>query len=244
MSEQPEEGGLLNAALDVIRQAASGKPYANQAELARAVNVSEANISRWLSGAATPTLKILDPVLQVLGVRLVLPSELDHQSSTDLIVSGSVDSRKYPLVPLKGSAGMSPIPDDDNSSTEWIPVPGGRQEMMQNISAWRVSERGMLPLLTPGDIVLVEEGPVGRLRSNEIYLVQEPPSYGGRILFRRASKTPLGEPPAVFFYADNVQEGFTAIIYSLRLYPNSDIRQAVLGRAVRLWADLDARMGH
>ncbi len=66
---------LLKSALDILRRAVSGAPYSSQAQLARATGVSEANISRWLNGAATPTLCKLEPVLKTLGVRFALPDE-------------------------------------------------------------------------------------------------------------------------------------------------------------------------
>ena len=62
---------LVTAALQIMRRAISGHPYRNQAELARASGISEANISRWLNGNVTPTLSKLEPVLLVLGARLV-----------------------------------------------------------------------------------------------------------------------------------------------------------------------------
>ncbi len=71
--KSPAEPGLLESALDILRQAVSGRPYASQAQLARATGESEANISRWLSGAATPTLRRLEPVLMTLGVRFAVP---------------------------------------------------------------------------------------------------------------------------------------------------------------------------
>ena len=71
MTKQPPKS-LLKSALDILREAASGNPYANQAQLARATGESEANISRWLNGSATPTLRKLEPVLMALGVRLIL----------------------------------------------------------------------------------------------------------------------------------------------------------------------------
>ena len=67
--------GLLESALAILRQAVSGRPFSNQAQLARASGESEANISRWLSGASTPTLRRLEPVLMALGVRFTLPGE-------------------------------------------------------------------------------------------------------------------------------------------------------------------------
>ncbi len=71
MTKQPPKS-LLESALDILREAASGNPYASQAQLARATGESEANISRWLSGASIPTLRKLEPVLMALGVRLIL----------------------------------------------------------------------------------------------------------------------------------------------------------------------------
>ncbi|MDO5484635.1 MAG: KpsF/GutQ family sugar-phosphate isomerase [Desulfovibrionaceae bacterium] len=60
-----------------MRQAVSGRPFSNQAQLARATGLSEGNISRWLSGASTPTLRKLEPILMTLGVRFALPEEQD-----------------------------------------------------------------------------------------------------------------------------------------------------------------------
>ncbi len=75
MNTPTPDFSLLEAALAIVRRAASGHPYANQAQLARATGVSEANISRWLSGKARPNLHKLEPVLNTLGVRLVAPEE-------------------------------------------------------------------------------------------------------------------------------------------------------------------------
>ena len=72
---QAQPTSLLQSAIDIMRQAVSGKPFTNQAQLARATGESEANISRWLSGASTPTLRRLEPVLMTLGVRFTLPGE-------------------------------------------------------------------------------------------------------------------------------------------------------------------------
>jgi len=73
----PQKYSLVHSALEIIRRAVSGHPYRNQAELARATGVSEANISRWLNGNVTPTLGKLEPVLLRLGVTLEVPRELE-----------------------------------------------------------------------------------------------------------------------------------------------------------------------
>ncbi len=73
--ENMQNHGLLEDALNILRNAVSGHPFRTQAELARATGESEANISRWLSGAATPTLRRLEPVLMTLGVRFTIPEE-------------------------------------------------------------------------------------------------------------------------------------------------------------------------
>lgn len=71
--KNPSSKCLLESALDILRAAASGKPFANQAQLARATGESEANISRWLNGPATPNLRKLESVLSSLGMPFVLP---------------------------------------------------------------------------------------------------------------------------------------------------------------------------
>lgn len=69
----PQNKGLLEAALEILRDAVNGRPFANQAQLARASGESEPNISRWINGTSTPTLRKLEPVLMTLGVTLTLP---------------------------------------------------------------------------------------------------------------------------------------------------------------------------
>jgi len=72
MKATEHQNDLLQAALDILRQATSGSPFASRADLARATGVSQANLSRWLSGVATPTLRTLEPILNALGVRFAV----------------------------------------------------------------------------------------------------------------------------------------------------------------------------
>ena len=56
----------------------------SMAALARLANVDPTNLTRWMTGARSPTLKVLSEILDVIGARIVFPEDVDADFSQDL----------------------------------------------------------------------------------------------------------------------------------------------------------------
>ncbi len=246
--------GLLDAALDLIKRGTQGLPFTSRADLARAADVSEANLSRWLSGASTPTLKKLEPVLAALGAKLVLPDENGTYSTVPdirLSLTGNgqpaTDERiplenDYILVPLVGEVGCGSILPSPHKDPElWIPLP--RTLVGPDMWVMRVckGDQSMLPRIRPGDLAVVDRRRIGDIKPENIYLVQQPPSEGNGINLRRAHEMSVHGKPMIMFYADNAVEGYPPRMFDLVQYPNASLREAIKGRVVMLLSNIGVR---
>ena len=56
----------------------------SMAALARLANVEPTNLTRWMTGARSPSLKVLSEILDVIGARIVFPEDVDADFSQDL----------------------------------------------------------------------------------------------------------------------------------------------------------------
>lgn len=236
--------GLLDAALDLIKRGTQGTPFSSRAELARAADVSEANLSRWLSGASTPTLKKLEPVLSALGAKLVLPDENGMYATVpDIRLMMSDNGIKntgrtpvendYILVPVVGDVGSGmPLPPQRKDPELWIPLP----RTMVGPEMWIVrvgkGDRSMMPRIYPGDLAVVDRRRVGEIKPENIYLTQLPNSDGSVVSLRHAREMVVHGKNMIMFYPENSGEGYLPQIYDLHLYPNSSLREAIKGRVV------------
>lgn len=247
-----KKNSLLDTALELIRQGSCGSPYASRAELARAAHVSEVNLSRWLGGTSTPTLKKLEPVLTALGVTLQLPEGLCAQEnmqqpgsipttkvapvySPPINIISYADTFKIPtltttdfiLVPFLGEPGKTLSTFE---AVSWVPLPHSFAQ--PNMFMLRVpqKDRAMEPTLFPGDILLLEPAPQ-RLLAGDIYLVQEPPTHGGAFAIRRVriQRTSKGQS-LVIIYADNAQGGHSPIVHPIEQYDEEAFHRIVHGR--------------
>lgn len=236
---------LLHKALEVIRMASSGHPFPSQAALARAMGESEANISRWLSGASTPTLKKLEPILIRLGVRFSLPSEETPPPLVIHMPAPSVSDDAPPAyiaVQLLGETGTPFPPSQD--APEWLLIRAC--DASPHTVALRVGaqDRSMLPTLHPGDVVLIDRCGAAEPTSKDICLVQEPPAEGatGGWLLRRVSLKQQRRETLLVFTADNMAEDFPPAVYALSQYPDKTIAAAIQGKVTHIWVDLRARL--
>ena len=199
--------GLLESAIEILRQAVTGRPFANQAQLARASGESEANISRWLSGASTPTLRRLEPVLMALGVRFTMPGE------------------KAPTMAVhKRQPDLDIQPDHWRILDKAAPLP----DMLA--LEIRTDDLSMYPTLTPGDVVLVDTRPAP-LRDGQIYLVREPDKARGACMFRRLS-TPRGHRYGLMILSpDNLAGGYAPLIKHMQ--SNELPVHFIIGRVIK-----------
>ena len=56
----------------------------SMAALARLANVDPTNLTIWMTGARSPSLKVLSEILDVIGARIVFPEDVDADFSQDL----------------------------------------------------------------------------------------------------------------------------------------------------------------
>lgn len=231
---------LLESALDILRRAISGSPYVNQAQLARATGESEANISRWLSGASTPTLRKLEPILMALGARLVLPEdeEVAQRPVVMQFCYGKnerfVTRAEYTAVPVLGEVGagngMLPLEQEPEN---WIVIESGQASKSTIALKVGWNERSMLPHICPGDVVVVDMAKDIAMSEQHVYLVQEPPCEGSGYLLKRVQIKKDDSRTLVVFYSDNAAEGYAPLIYDLSLYTDGNIANAVRGRVIQ-----------
>lgn len=238
---------ILEKAIGIVRQASSGFPYHTQAALARATGESEANISRWLNGSATPTLKRLEPILTLLGVRLQLPTDEPKEATLMISQAGAgqttgLAQESFMAIPLVGEVGAGGgIVPQEYAPPEWFVAP--QDSATRAMWAMRVAgiERSMLPTIYPKDVVIIDKNTITTPKSEHIYLVQEPPCVGSSYLLKRVKLATIGKNPVIIFYSDNTHEGYAPIVYELSQYPDSSITFAIKGTVVKIWADLQAR---
>ncbi|MBQ3059258.1 MAG: helix-turn-helix domain-containing protein [Desulfovibrio sp.] len=162
--QHPPQESLLQEALELIRRSINGIPYKNQKELARACGESEANISRWLSGAAAPTLRRLEPVLTCLGIGFTI-----RRNTHVRITQSELFSEENLLQNLNSWSSLA----DGTAKQRFL-----RLRMPGN-------DTSMQPAIFPGDIVLVDtldKSP----EDGKIYLIEQQEGEDRNYVFRRA----------------------------------------------------------
>ncbi|MBQ3059887.1 MAG: helix-turn-helix domain-containing protein [Desulfovibrio sp.] len=193
MQNQPHQS-LLAQALQILRSAVSGYPYASQSELARASGESEANISRWLSGAVTPTLRKLEPVLMALGVGFTIRKTTHIRiTQADLLSSDNM------LADLDSWSSLA----DGTAKRRFL-----RLRMPQK-------DVSMQPAIFPGDIVLVDTADT-ILKDRKIYLVH---LMEQGFAFRRAFSDD-NEPERYILCPDNTAAGCKPLLQNTEHTPH------------------------
>ncbi len=224
----------------------------SQAELSRRSAVPQSTISRFMQGrfGAEPFLRFLD----ALGARVVFPGDINPVRDTcfvnaTLVTAGPGDAppaaEDYLAVPLVTPDAIHDGPVASGCIESWVLVYRNHRSVLRRDDLLAVeighNQRGMIPTLHPGDIVLVDRGDQGQTgfsSPGNIFLVREPNrKRGGEI--RRVAFSGK-EPDAILtFYGDNVTE------CEPQPHPFSDyggnIRAAVIGRVVWAWADLSRK---
>ena len=181
MQEGPKQS-LLQEALELIRRSVNGMPYKSQTELARASGESEANISRWLSGAATPTLRKLEPVLICLGVGFAMRKNVHARiTQADLLSAENL------------------LQDLDS----WSSVADGTAKRRFLRLRMPAKDFSMQPAIFPGDIVLVDTSDK-TLEDGKIYLLEQKVGEHRHYVFRRVFVQNCGPNGSIVLYPETV----------------------------------------
>lgn len=221
--------------------------YGSASALSRASGVSVANISRWINNKQAPRLTDLAPIMDLLGV---LPKEPNEDSGKDvcfvdakLVPAGEhvqpPQAEDYIAAPLVGEVGAGPgyVAQDDVKS--WFLVYRHHPAIQHryNLLAVEIAKNStsMIPLLKPGDLVLVDRNDRDVSRPGHIMLDKDPDDQG--MLERVSVEQQDDGDYSVVYYSDNAMEN-PPICYSLRRDFFNDWQRAIVGRVIWAWADV------
>lgn len=142
-----------------------------QADLARGLGVSEATISKWLSGKSSPRMKKIDDICKILGVkREDLLYEHDFAEEEPISASNlyTATVKDFPL--LGTIAAGQPI-----FAEETVPVLVSGAAGIDADFCLKIQGDSMTPKIKDGDIVfirkqsLVEDGEIAAVLITELY---------------------------------------------------------------------------
>ncbi|MHC1788270.1 S24 family peptidase [Solidesulfovibrio sp.] len=225
----------------------------SKASVMRQVGAAKATFYKATGGTQEPSAPNFMAWLESLGAKIVFPEERPGLAREVCWVDAKVvpagngqplpPSESYFAVPLVGEAGAGPgvMPKDEIKS--WVLVYRHQHAVRfkHNLLAVEI-ERGstsMVPLLRPGDIVLVDRDDCDPGKPGGIFLVREPGQEGGAMVKRVATK-PVDHDLLVTFYSENAAEN-PAETYSLKGDYNDRITDAIVGRCVWAWSDITGK---
>lgn len=215
--------------------------------------VDKAIISRIKSGERGGNFETVAKLLEALGASVTAAINDDsYQHTKDVcFVSPQVvpagtglpppEAEPYLAVPLVGEAGAGPGVVPQNRIESWVLIYRNHHSVAhrRNLLAVTVEKRSesMVPLLYPGDIVLVDRDDIElRKPPGNVYLVREPGQDSGAMIKRVATKKTNGDT-LITFYSENVAEN-PPDVHSLNADYEGDLSRAIVGRVVWSWSDL------
>ena len=238
---------FFDAAKSVLDRAKA--QYGTAKALADASGVDPANISRWTRGKRSPKLEDIAPIFDVMQAKIVLPDEEDPARDICFVDARAVPAganqpppevEDYLAVPLVEEVGAGPGLIPQGELLSWFLVYRHQDAIRyrRDLIAVRIGKRStsMLPILHPGDVVLVDRQDRDVMTPGRIMLVMDPDGAG--MIKRVAVEEVKSERDwRIVFYSDNVAN-HPPIVYSLREDFLGDWDRAVVGRAIRAWSDI------
>lgn len=236
---------FFDAAKAVLERART--KYGTAKALADASGVDPANISRWTRGKRSPKLEDIAPIFDVMQAKIVLPDEEDPARDVCFVDARAVPAgdgqpppevEDYLAVPLVEEVGAGPGLIPQGELLSWFLVYRHQEAIRyrRDLIAVRIGKHStsMLPVLHPGDVVLVDRQDRDARTPGRIMLVMDPDGAG---MIKRVAVEEAERDWRIIFYSDNVAL-HPPMVYSLREDFLGDWDRAVVGRAVRAWSDI------
>ena len=244
---------LIDSALAIIEKAIHKDFHGNLKEAAARLDVSYHTLYSWLGPrrTRTPSLRVLEPILERLGVQFSTP---DLEAGRDVcFVNARIvpagehatppSSEDYMAAPMVGEVGAGPgfIPEEDIKS--WFLVfknqPAVRYR--RNLIAVEIGPHStsMQPILNPGDIVLVDRDDRNVKDPGHMMLVLDPKDGSGKVKRVAVADTEDGDC-RITYYSDNAASN-PPEVYSLREDFLGDWERCIVGRVVWAWSDVTGK---
>ncbi|MDL2315689.1 peptidase S24 [Desulfovibrio sp. OttesenSCG-928-A18] len=244
---------LINGLKSSISSDFDGKP----SRLAILAGTHTSTLTRLLGGERQKWLNLIARIADSAGLKIVSARGSGSEQTREVcfidakvVHSGSSlpppYAESYLAVPLASEAGAGPgiLPADELKS--WVLVYRHLRSIARrsNLIAVEIGKysRSMVPLLHPGDIVLVDLddwGQDGYSSPGNIFLVREPGQEGGGKV-KRVSVSGKGDNAIINYYSDNVHENEPEP-YFLQQDFDGDLRKAIVGKVVWAWTDLSRK---
>lgn len=225
--------------------------FKNQAELAKFTGIAASQAKKYSTAEDMKNIEKFFLFLDKLGVELNFNSQAAGEAARDVCwvnarimpagehVAPPV-AEDYLAAPLVGEVGAGPgyLPQDEVQSWflvyKHIPAIMGRRNLIA-VEIGKTST-SMLPLLSPGDIVLVDRDDIDVSHAGHIMLVRDPEGAG---MVKRVSvqPTPGSRDFSIQFYSDNAATN-PPMLYSLREDYGGEISNAIVGRVIWAWSDV------
>lgn len=235
-----------------LRQSLTGMlqpkgPYKNKKQLADALDIDPAQFNRFLSGRQGLNTDTLDKLLPALGVRMTFPGERDETVRPVKILGTAPANheltdlyRNIPLTTLGAAAKPGFLDDSLIESHMLIYANDPSFRFRTNLVAARIgkSHRHMMPLLCPGDMVVIDKDDKIPMQNGQIYLVRDADDTPS--LRRVKAFTNSDGQHIHIFYGDNVDE------YPPETFASDDRqatgpREAIVGKVVWMSSDLSEK---
>lgn len=152
--------GLRAERLARVNDAIQGSGY-NQTEIARAMDVSKAAVSRWMTGASCPTRDKIVALEKLLG----LPARSLVNGTTGAPSKSEEELTVEPLIPSRGEGVLQSVRLSKSAIESFGLKPG-------SISAYRMDNPALGQLIPIGSVLIVDRS-VKTAQAEGFYLVQD-----------------------------------------------------------------------
>ena len=214
----------------------------SQAQFARETGVQQGSLSRFLKGEQSSLSgDTVAKIVAFLGARLVFPGEDSPEPARDVcwVNAKIMPAGEHVVPPVAEDYLAAPLVGQE-SVESWflvykhVPAIMGRRNLIA-VEIGKTST-SMLPLLSPGDIVLVDRDDIDVSHAGHIMLVRDPEGAG---MVKRVSvqPTPGSKDFSIQFYSDNAATN-PPLLYSLREDYGGEISNAIVGRVIWAWSDV------
>ncbi len=223
--------------------------FRTKAELAEFAGIAPSQVKKYQTASDMKNIEKFFAFLDKLGVNLDF--ELNPEPDRDVcFVNARIMpagehvtppvAEDYLAAPLVGEVGAGPGYLPQESVESWflvykhVPAIMGRRNLIA-VEIGKTST-SMLPLLSPGDIVLVDRDDIDVSHAGHIMLVRDPEGAG---MVKRVSvqPTPGSRDFSIQFYSDNAATN-PPMLYSLREDYGGEISNAIVGRVIWAWSDV------
>lgn len=221
--------------------------------MAEAVGCDKTGLGRLLKKDDLPKFETLGKLADICGLKIVSKNDRPETTRDVCWVDARVvaagegqpmpSSESYFAVPLVGEAGAGPGVMSDDTIKSWVLVYRHQHavRLKSNLLAVEIGKgsTSMVPLLCPGDIILVDRDDFKPTKPGGIFLVREPGQQGGAMIKRVAVK-PVDHDLLITFYSENTAEN-PPETFSLKADYNDKITDAIVGRCVWAWSDITGK---